>query len=76
MIVNKACLKNGRIPCTIPVLEDIESNTALDVALEILDVNLASAFLMGIENYPFMHCGFILVSGINKAFEKKVAHFG
>ena len=35
----------GKIECTVPILEDIDSNTALDVALEVGDLNLANAIL-------------------------------
>jgi hypothetical protein len=55
---------------TVPILEDIDSNTALDVALQKNDPNLANAFLKGIELYPFMHSGFVLVSGIINSFDK------
>ena len=65
-------------PVTMPVLQDINGNTALDIALaeETFSINLASFFLEGIQDYPFMHCGFALVSGINKAFQFGVPHLG
>lgn len=61
----------GKIACTLPLLQDINGNTALDLALEKVggDKNLANALMHGIRNYPFMHSGLDLVSGIIKAFE-------
>jgi len=32
--------------------------------------------LKGIQDYPFMHSGFALVSGINKEFKKEVPGVG
>ena len=62
----------------MPVLQDINGNTALDIALdeETFSINFASFFLEGIQDYPFMHSGFALVSGINKAFKHDVPHLG
>ena len=64
--------------CTVPILEDIYGDTALDVALceERTQKNVANQILLGIENYPFMHSGFALVSGILKAFENECPAIG
>jgi len=70
VMVKKARLKD-RIQCTVPVLQDINGDTALDLALqdnEKQDMNKADIILKYIKDYPFMHSGYSLVSGINKAF--------
>jgi hypothetical protein len=64
----------------VPILEDVGGETALDYALkdeENLQRNAANQILKGIENYPFMHSGFTIVSGILKAFKycPNVGHF-
>ena len=75
--VNHECLPDGT-QVTIPILADIDGNTALDIALtgETFSVNLASSILEGIQDYPFMHSGFVLVSAINKAFNEGVEQLG
>ena len=60
----------------MPILEDDRGNTALDVAFEKQDVNLANTLLVGLENYPFLSHGFVIVSGILKAFHTKCPHVG
>ena len=57
------------IPFTIPIIEDINHDSPLDTAIKANDVNLADYFLQGIQHYPFMSCGFILASGVNRSFE-------
>ena len=50
----------------------------MDLALseEFFSINLASYLLVGIQDYPFMHSGFVLVSAINKAFNEGVEQLG
>lgn len=52
--------KLGEIQCTLPILQNIQGDTALDVALRDghADINMANLLLVGIKDYPFMHSGF------------------
>jgi hypothetical protein len=62
-----------------PVLEDVNGNTALDLVFdkeENSDKNLASSLLNGMQDYPFLACGFVLVSGVIKAFQYKCPGMG
>jgi hypothetical protein len=36
------------VKCTVPILEDIDSKTALDTALDMQDYGLADGILVGI----------------------------
>ena len=63
----------------MPVLENINGDTALDLAFpeddsRKCDINLADTILNEIKDYPFMHSGFVLVSGILKAFKENCPH--
>jgi hypothetical protein len=61
----------------VPVLQNIDDLTALDLALneeKTVNLTLANQILEGIENYPFMHSGFALVTGINKSLVHRVPH--
>jgi hypothetical protein len=62
-----------------PVLEDVNGNTALDLVFdkgENSDKNLANTLLSGMQDYPFLSCGFVLVSGVIKAFEYQCPAMG
>lgn len=52
--------KLGGIQCTLPILQNVNGDTALDIALRDghADINMANMLLMGIKDYPFMHSGF------------------
>jgi hypothetical protein len=65
---------DGKIKVAMPILQDINGDTALDLCLteDKQDRNLANQILEGIARYPFMHSGFALVKGINRAFKWKV----
>jgi hypothetical protein len=60
--------KSHKIACTIPLIEDCEGFTALDMALDSGGRNVADVILTGAEHYPFLHSGPVIVRGINKAF--------
>jgi len=75
--INKSKLRD-KIQCTLPFLQDINGNTALDLALSDGggDMNLANCLMLGIKDYPFMHSGLSLVSGILKAFHADIPCLG
>jgi hypothetical protein len=52
--------------------------SALDLALKegAEQTNLANCLLKGIEDYPYLHFGEVLVTGINKAFKADCPYFG
>ena len=60
----------NKIPVYAPVMEDVWGNTPLDVCFDIHDspYKIANSLLNGIKDYPFLSCGFVLVSGVIKAF--------
>jgi hypothetical protein len=65
-----------KVPFTIPIFEDINNRSPLDVAIENENPNLADVFLRGIKNYPFMSCGYILASGVIGAFNMELPFLG
>lgn len=75
--INKQLLWD-KIKCTVPIFEDSNGMSALDLALNegSEQTNLANCLLKGIESYPYLHFGEVLVTGINKAFRADCPQFG
>jgi len=70
--------KKRTISVFAPILEDIFGNTIFDSAFDKGGETsaLANVLLNGIEDYPFLSHGFVLVSGVIKAFEMQCPDIG
>jgi len=72
-------LRNMDVACTLPFLEDCNGNTPLDLALlddDNADINLGNCMLSNIKDYPYLHSGPLLVTGVIRAFKYGVPVLG